>query len=58
MDVGGLESADGADTSRAEKTEGQAMTLPLWIVLLLLAVLYTLLAIYRPPTRPHGDGPW
>jgi hypothetical protein len=34
------------------------MTVPLWIVLLLLAVLYALLAIYRPPSRPHGDGPW
>ena len=27
------------------------MGLPMWIVLLLLAVLYTVLGIYRPPGR-------
>jgi len=27
------------------------MALPLWIVLLLVAVLYTVLGIYRPPGR-------
>jgi len=31
------------------------MELPLWIVLLLLAVLYTVLGIYRPPGRICRD---
>jgi len=31
------------------------MRLPLWIVLLLLAVLYTVLGIYRPPGRIRRD---
>ena len=31
------------------------MRLPLWIVLLLLAVLYTVLGIYRSPGRIRRD---
>ena len=31
------------------------MELPLWIVLLVMALLYTVLGIYRPPGRIRRD---